>query len=195
AQASFERATRLPFRSDGVIDLDRWEVMNNLGRIRQMKHKYGEAENAFKQALQLADAVLGPANPTLALVHDNLGSLYTEMQRFTEAENQFHQSLAIFEQAGSQFQAFAVAHTLYELARTYVAEHNEVRAQPLLERAAVMARQQRAGAELPEAPMIFDLYAKVLEDLSKSAEAGNMQAEARRARAARSFTVPVRSLN
>jgi hypothetical protein len=47
---------------------------------------------------------------------------------------------------------------------------------------------------MPEIAEIFDMYSRVLKDLSNTSEAEHLQSEARRVRAAMAFTVPVGNL-
>ena len=63
-------------------------------------------------------------------------------RRFSEAEKHFRLSLAIFQSANVPGGDAVLMHTLYALARTYVREHQEPRAEPLLAQATTIARKQ-----------------------------------------------------
>jgi tetratricopeptide (TPR) repeat protein len=194
AERSFTRATLLPCDSNPLRNGGRWEILANLGRVFQIRHQMAKAEEAYSQSLQLAEQKLSAGHPATARLHDNLGSLYTELGRFSEAEKHFQLSLAILQNANMPGDDPTRMHTLYELARTYVGDHQEARAEPLLAQATTIARKHAAAGDLPEIAEILDMYSKVLKDLSNASEAEHLQSEARRVRAAMAFTVPVGSL-
>ncbi len=73
--------------------------------------------------------------------------------------------------------------TLYGLGETYRRENNAVRAEEMLARASEIARKLVRPAEMPEVVEVLDTYAKVLNDLSHSAEARRLEMEAQRIRA------------
>jgi tetratricopeptide (TPR) repeat protein len=194
AEASFARAAGFPIKPGGPNDAGLWQIMNNLGKAYEAKHEYQKAEDAFNRSLQLARVQLGEANAEMAILHGNLGGLYGETGRFEEAEYQFLRSLGILQLRATPFDDLALMHTLYAFARSCVAQKNETRAEPMLARAAAIARKQVSLGEMPEVSEIFELYSKVLMDLSNASEAEQVRAEARRVRAAMAFTVPVRTL-
>jgi tetratricopeptide (TPR) repeat protein len=194
AASSFARAALLPWDPNTLGNAGRWEILNNLGRVYQIRHQTVKAEQAYSQSLHLAELQMGSGHPAIAILHTNLGSFYSDMGRFGEAEKHFQLSLAIFRSANVSGSDAALMHTLYELARTYVGEHQEARAEPLLAQATTIARKHTTTDETPEIAEIFDMYSRVLKDLSKASEADHLQLEARRVRAAMAFTVPVDSL-
>jgi len=194
AEGFFSRAAVLPVSSDHPDEIGLWQIQNNLGKVYQAKHQYSKAEDAFKQSLQLGEAPFGRRNWNVAVIYDNLGGLYVEMGRIGEAQDQFLLALGMLVRPATSFDDLALMHTLYQLARTCIAQNNETRALPLLERAATIARKRVAATEMPEVSEILDMYSNVLRDLSYPAEAEHVQSEARKVRAAMAFTVPARSL-
>jgi len=194
AERSFTRAASLPWDPDTLGNAGRWEILSNMGRVYQIRHLMVKAEEAYSQSLHLAELQMGAGHPAIALLHTNLGTFYSNMGRFSEAEKHFQLSLAIFESANVFGGDATLMHTLYELAGTYIREHQEARAEPLLAQATTIARKHTAAGEMPEIAEIFDMYSRVLKDLSNASEAEHLQSEARRARAALAFTVPVGSL-
>jgi tetratricopeptide (TPR) repeat protein len=194
AEGFFSRAAALPVSSDRPDEIGLWQMQNNLAKVYQARHQYGKAEDAFKRALQLCETQLSPGNPSVVVLYDNLGALYLELGRIEEAQDQFLRGLGILARPASSFDDLALMHTLYQLARTCIAQNNQTRALPILERAATIARKRVAATEMPEISEILETYSKVLRDLSKPAEAEHVQSEARKVRAAMTFTVPVRSL-
>lgn len=193
-EGDIDKAANSFTHAAAVLSPGQWEIVNNLGHVYQIKRQYAKAEESYKESLQLAQNRMGPEHPNLRILHDSLGSLYADMGRFTDAENQFQQNLALFEHAELSFGETALMHTLYELARVCVARNQEARAQPLLERAAAIARKHTNPGEMPEATEIFEMYSRVLKDLSNASEAEHVESEARRLRATMAFTVPVGNL-
>jgi tetratricopeptide (TPR) repeat protein len=194
AESCFTRAALIRWDSNTPGSGGRWEVLSNMGRVYQIRHQTTKAGEAYSQALHLAELQLGTGHPAVATLHNNLGSFYTDMGRFSEAEKHFQLSLAILQNAHMPANDAIIMHTLYELAGTYVREHLVSRAEPLLAQATTIARKRTVAVEMPEVAEIFELYSRVLNDLSNASEAEHLQSEARRVRAAMAFTVPVRSL-
>jgi tetratricopeptide (TPR) repeat protein len=194
AESSFTRAALLPWDSNTIGSGGRWEILSNMGRVYEIRHQAAKAEKAYSQALHLAELQLGTDHPAIATLHNNLGSLYTDLERFSEAEQHLQVSLAILQDANMPGGNAILMHTLHELAGTYVRNHQESRAEPLLAQATSIARKHTAAVEMPEVAEIFELYSRVLNDLSNASEAEHLQSDARRVRAAMAFTVPVGSL-
>ena len=81
---------------------------------------------------------------------------------------------------------------LYGLGKTYMKENDPIRAEPMLRRAADIARRnQKPPFLIPEILHVLDDYATVLRDLWNP-DADLLRAEAERIRAATAFTVRVR---
>lgn len=187
AAGSFKRAAALT--SAGA-----WQVRNNLGHIYEARREYAKAEGEYQESLRLLFTRLGHEHPSVAVVRNNLGELYFEIMRYNDAAEQFEQSLAILERSDTSPGDTIIMDTLYQLARTRVAQHDEVRAQPLLARASAIARKHSNPADMPVTAEIFDMYSRVLKNQSNSAEAEHADADARRVRATMAFTVPLASL-
>ena len=80
--------------------------------------------------------------------------------------------------------------TLHGLAKTYIEEHDAAGAEPLLIRAAEIARVRAPQrADTAEAIEVLETYSKVLSDVRKPIEAQRVHDEARRLRAAMTLTV------
>ena len=71
------------------------DSFNNLAMIYRKRHKYAEAEQAYKRSLAITEQFFGHVHPDTALTRENLGVLYTEMRRSRDAQDQLLQSLAI----------------------------------------------------------------------------------------------------
>ena len=83
---------------------------------------------------------------------------------------------------------------LYGLGKTYMMENDPIRAEPMLGRAADIARRnQNQPFMIPEILHVLDDYEAVLRNRWNSEDADLLDAEAQRIRAAAAFTVRVRS--
>jgi tetratricopeptide (TPR) repeat protein len=187
AENSFSHAAAFP--TD-----DLWQTLSNLGHVYHIRRQFAQADVAYQRSLHLAATRLGANHPTLSNIHDSLGSLYLDMGRLSDAENHFQQSLTLLENSERSSDNLLMMHSMYQLAKTYVMQKDENRAQPLLAKAAAMARTHSHSNDMPEIVEIFDMYARVLKDLSNVSESEHVQTEARKVRATMAFTVPVSSL-
>ena len=79
----------------GKVDPGVADSFNNLAMIYRKRHKYAEAEQAYKRSLAITEQFFGHVHPDTALTRENLGVLYTEMRRSRDAQDQLLQSLAI----------------------------------------------------------------------------------------------------
>jgi tetratricopeptide (TPR) repeat protein len=195
AEKLFLAASGFQFTPSNPLDVDQWQILNNLGRLYQFTNKYEKAEDLYKRALQLVEVRRGPSHPGLSVVLDNLGMLYARTGRYREAESQFQRSLAILEHSRMSFDAIFMMRTLYGLGEAYRRQNDAVRAEEMLARAAEIARRLVRPSEMPEVVEILDSDAKVLNDLSHSAEAQRLEMEAERIRATMAYTVPLGNAN
>jgi tetratricopeptide (TPR) repeat protein len=168
---------------------DLGEVLNNLGYVYQAKRKLEKAEDAYRRSLQFRETRYGSSHLRLAATLTNLGALYSDTGHYTDAEQSFQQSLAILEREESPFNQAAVMHALYGLAKLYIRENDEKRADVPLARAAAIARKLQIPGEMPAALEILETYSRVLAHLSNQQEAERVQTEAKRIRATMAFTV------
>src|SRR5262249_38664104 len=150
------------------LDVDLWQVLNNLGRIYHITKRYGKAEDAYRQALQLAEIRLGRSHPSLSVTLDNLGLLYAETGRYGEAEAQHQRSLAVLEQSELPVDEIFVMRALYGLGDTYLRQGDRPRAQAALARAAKIASRRVLPSDMIEALDVLDLYGKALNNSSNS---------------------------
>jgi tetratricopeptide (TPR) repeat protein len=191
----FLQASGFQFTPSNPLDVDQWQIVNNLGRLYQSTKKYTKAEDFYRRALQLAEVRRGRSHPAISVVLDNLGILYARTGRYQEAELQLQRSLAILEHSSTSFDAIFMMRTLYGLGETYRRQNNAVRAEEMLARASEIARRLVRPAEMPEVVEVLDTYAKVLNDLSHSAEAHRLEMEAQRIRATMVYTVALGNAN
>ena len=128
--------------------------------------------------------------PTLT----NLATLCIELKRYKEAESYFQRSLQILAQTETGTYEYRLMEALYGRGRTYMKENDPSRAEPMLRRAADIARRnEHQPFMIPEILHVLDDYAAVLRDLWNPQDADLLHAEAQRIRAAAAFTVRARS--
>ena len=190
AESSFLRAAAEIRDSPVTLQQpDIGEVLNNLGYVYQAKGKLEKAEGAYKQSLQVREARFGSSHFRLTSPLTNLGVLYTDTGHYKEAEQSFQRSLSILEQEEARFTQATIMHTLYGLARLYIRENDEKRADVPLARAAAIARGLQTPGEVAATLEILETYSRVLAHLSNQQESQRVQTEARRIRATMAFTV------
>jgi tetratricopeptide (TPR) repeat protein len=194
AEKLFIQAADLQFTARDPLDVDQWQVVNNLGRVYESTRRYAKAEETYLRALELAELRCGNAHPNLTVVLDNLGLLYLRIGRYDQAEAQFQRSLAIVNRSTMIFDSLLLMRTFYGLGETYRRQHDSHRAEPILARAAEIARRRSKVTEMPEVLSVLNSYIAVLQDLSHSEEARRFETEAQRIRATMAYTVPVGNL-
>jgi tetratricopeptide (TPR) repeat protein len=152
-------------------------------------HQYAKAEDMYKRSLGLVEARYGDADPNITRILENLGSLDISTRHYTEAENYFQRSIAILEDSDRTDERLMLE-ALYGLGKTYAAQRDMLRAEPLLARAAEMVRRNvLLPTDILEAVEVLETYSKVLAELSKPLESQRAQSEAQRIRASMAFTV------
>jgi tetratricopeptide (TPR) repeat protein len=194
AKTYLARAAQIIPASIEPQDLTAEDILNNLARVYQNSGESRKAEQTYKHALELTEMRLGPSHPNLALTLTNLGNLCIEMKRYKDAESYFQRSLQILAQPETLTDEYRLMEALSLLGKTYMKENDPGRAEPMLRRAADIARRhQNQPFWIPEIPYVLDDYAAVLRDLWNSEDADVLHAEAQRIRAAAAFTVRVKS--
>jgi tetratricopeptide (TPR) repeat protein len=195
AEKFFLRASAIQFTPSNPLDVDQWQILNNLGNLYQHTRKYAKAEDVYTHALQLAEVRRGPSHPALSVVLGDLGMLYVRIGRYQEAESRLQRSREILEHSRVSYDPIFMMRTLYGLGETYHHENDPSRAEEMLARATEIARKLTLPTEMPEVLEVLNSYAKVLNELSHSAEAERLQAEVQRIRAAMAYTVPLGNAN
>jgi tetratricopeptide (TPR) repeat protein len=109
--------------------------------------KYDEALPLTERAVALAEEVLGPEHPKVAVSLNNLAELYRLKSNHERAESSLQRALAISEKAlGAEHPA--VAESLNNLARLYRVTGKFERAEPLFQRA-LSINEKALGPEHP----------------------------------------------
>jgi len=175
-------------------ELSAEDILNNLAGVYQSSGESRKAEQTYKRALQLTEMRLGPSHPNVAPTLTNLGALCVELKRYKEAESYFQSSVQILAQPETGTNEYRLMEALYGLGKTYMKEHDPIRAEPTLRRAVDIGRRNQNQLFLiPEILHLLDDYEVVLRDLRNPEDADLLHAEAQRIRAAAAFTVRVRS--
>jgi tetratricopeptide (TPR) repeat protein len=194
AKTYLARAAQIIPASTEPRTLSGEDILTNLAIVYQSSGESRKAEQTFKRALELTEIRLGPSDPNLAPTLTNLGTLCIELKRYKEAESYFQRSLQTLAQPETATNEYRLMEALYGLGKTYMKENDEIRAEPMLRRAADIARRnQNPPFLVPEILHVLDDYAAVLRDQWNPEEADLLHAEAQRIRAAAAFTVRVRS--
>lgn len=79
-------------QAPGVASWVRCELANDLGTVRDVQGRWSEAASFYQESLELLEAKLGKADPSLVAPLNNVATIYARMGRLTE-------SLTIFERA------------------------------------------------------------------------------------------------
>ena len=185
AENSFEQAARIDGASNSALDV----ALTNLGSLYQRQRQFAKAEAVYNRSLEVTERRLGNAHPSLSITLHKLGSLFTSLGRYKDAKARFERGMAILEASGLSNGKLAMQ-TLHGLAKTYIEEHDAAGAEPLLMRAAEIARVRAPQpADTAEAIDVLETYSKVLGDVRKPVEAQRVHDEARRLRASMTLTV------
>jgi tetratricopeptide (TPR) repeat protein len=110
--------------------------------------KYQEAEAKGKEALALAEKLLGPNNVNTGTSLNNLALLYWVQGRFADAESLYKRALAIIEKAQGPDHP-STATSLNNLAALYRAQGRYAEAEPLYKRALAI-REKALGPDHPD---------------------------------------------
>ena|SRR5215510_7858228 len=169
------------------------DILNNLARAYHSSGERAKAEEAYRKALKIAETRLGSLHPNLVIGLTNLGDLCNDLGHYDEAEDYFQRTLIILQRSANVFDETRVMEALHGLSKTYLLKHDLIRAEPLLGRAAEIARQNvNQAIMIPEILHILDDYTKLLSELRRPADADRLHAEAQRIRATAAFTVQVK---
>jgi tetratricopeptide (TPR) repeat protein len=194
AKTYLARAAQIIPASIEPGELSAEDILNNLAGVYQNSGESRKAEQTYKRALELTERRLGPSHPNVAPTLTSLGALSVELRRYKEAESYFQRSLQIMSQPETVTNEYRLMQALYGLGKTYMKENDPSRAEPMLRRAADIARRnQNQPFLIPEILHLLDDYEAVLRNLWNPEDADRLHAEAQRIRAATAFTVRVRS--
>ncbi|MBZ5601981.1 MAG: tetratricopeptide repeat protein [Acidobacteriia bacterium] len=177
ARETLERAAA--FEKD---DLHAARVWINLAMVDQAEHRWPEAEEMLRKALDVRERELGPANRDVAVVLNDLGVLLQSRKRPAEAEPLLERALSIWQAALGEMHPWVAAgfHNLgvlfMQLGRTQEAEKRLSKALDIA--AAVLPMNH------PNLTAYMTSYAHLLRETGRKGEAKRLEASAARSREA-----------
>lgn len=161
--------------SDDVDDLDLASLYLKIGLLERAQGDAAAARDAYAEALQRQQSVLGPDHPKLATAHNNLGSLAAEDERFDEARRHFKLSLRIRRAALGPSHP-DTAGSMLNLANLWAMEHQREKAAAAYEKVEDVLRR-RAVREYPLAVALTN-HAAIERDLGRPERAEALAREA-----------------
>ena len=120
-------------------------LFNRAGRYLWERGRYREAQTVLESALAIANRVLGPDHPDVALSLSNLANVHFYQGRYGDAQDLYERALAIRERAFGADHPL-VATSLNNLASIYKERGQDDKARPLYERALAI-REHTLGSE------------------------------------------------
>ncbi|MEO1395832.1 MAG: tetratricopeptide repeat-containing protein [Cyanobacteria bacterium J06634_5] len=142
---------------------DHPDVVNGLAdaaSLCECQGRYGEAEQLYKQVIELKQRRLGTDHLDVAVNLSDLAKLYCLQHRYHEAQPLFEQALSI-----RQNYLFAynpeIGDTLYQLAKVHCHQAQYGKAEPLFQQALTIFRQQ-FGPRHPRAQAVYTDLMKMI---------------------------------
>src|SRR5262249_37722991 len=145
AKTYLARAAQIIPASTEPRNLRGEDVLTNLAIVYESSGESRKAEQTFKRALELTEIRLGPSHPSAVPTLTNLGTLCIELKRYKEAESYFQRSLQMLGQPETAANEYRLMEALYGLGKTYMKENDPIRAEPMLRRAADIARRNQTA--------------------------------------------------
>jgi len=174
-----------------VIDYSRsmqGTARNNLGNLYHNLRKFTEAEESYKEALEiyrkLAEKDPGAYLPDVATTQNNLGALYSDLRKFTEAEELYKEALEIRRKLAEKDPGAYlpdVATTQNNLGNLYSNLRKFTEAEESYKEALEIYRklaERDPGAYLPDVAMTQNNLGALYSDLRKFTEAEESYKEA-----------------
>ena len=162
-------------------DLRRAMTLNDLADICILEDRHPEAEVLYRQATEVMEAALGSDHLDLAGHLATVAAFYAEQGIYPEAEPRYERAVAILETALGWADPDLAANRA-ALASVYYHQGLLAEAEPLYERslAVLELALEPDNVRLAE---ILEEYAGLLRATNRGAEAGPLEARARRIRA------------
>lgn len=124
------------------------DLLNGIGRIRDLGGDYGQAESLYQRALGIQEKTLGAEDPNVATTLTNLGALYQTKGDYKQAEQLLQRALTIREKAKGPEEAIFVIQSLKSLASLYETKGDYEKAGLLLQRV-VTTLEKMTGGDSP----------------------------------------------
>jgi tetratricopeptide (TPR) repeat protein len=148
----------------------------NLAGVREVRHRYAEAEAAYKEALAIVRKRQN-ADRALVPILTDLGALYTETKRYAEALDHLERSLSVCRRlfGGDHPETIRV---LLNLSTLYAKTGQLAEAERCAKQALASARR-RLGPEHRVTGLVLSQYGVVLRRLGRKGEAKELAKQAR----------------
>ena len=166
----------------GAHDLTFASTLYNLAILRRQQGRLAEAEQLYRQALEIREREESPNHPDVATTLNNLAGLEAAQGNYDAAQPLLERALAIRQTALGSEHALT-AQSLSNLALVYAAQGRAADAEPLYRRALSIlgtADEPQQG----DLERVLDNYAALLHETGRDAEAEQFEARARVMRAA-----------
>ncbi len=130
--------------------------------------KFGEADKALNESMELSERVLKDGSDVCAIVHSNLGELRLHQQRFNDAETHAKKALQIFEKY-SPLNKVRIGTTEFTLAKALIAQNKLAEAQIPMKESMKFIELKVVGLPMKENVLLTDAELAVrLNDLSSA---------------------------
>lgn len=156
---------------DGIDDEPvvriRVQTLGNAARIERDRARYAVAEGLLREALVLAERVLGPEDADVAFTLNHLGIVHKHQGRFDDGEIVYRRALAILEANKTGVELASIYHNLGGLEHARGRPEHGVR----WARKSVAVREAALGADHPTVAADVAALAALLADLEEYEEA------------------------
>ena len=161
AEGTFLRALQVREAALGPDSPELLSTLDSLAYVYFGQKKYMEAESAYKRLLSLWESSAGPRHPMVALTLDKMAEFYAFQQRYAEAEKAASAALTLRGEAHLA--------SLNQIGRVLLMEAKLAEAVDLYQHAIEIGDLVKASDESLDP--LLRIYAKVLAELDRSAEA------------------------
>ncbi len=146
----------------GLVEDEAAQLLLCLGSYRYQRAYYQEAEQYFKQALQIFQALAGSEHPGISYALNSLALLYHRRGHYQQAETAYQRALELRETAKEPDQ-HAVAQAYNNLANVFKDQGKVLQATELLRRA-IEIDEQALGKNHPETAKIMSNLAFIYDE-------------------------------
>jgi tetratricopeptide (TPR) repeat protein len=157
----------------GDFEKSHQELLFNVGECFLISGKYAEAEQMYRQTLELGEKVLGLEHPDTLTSMNNLAVVLRSQGKYAEAKQMHRQELELREKV----LGLEHPHTLTSMNNLAVVLHNQGKYAEAeqMHRQVLELREKVLGQEHPDTLNSMNNLAEVLDDQGKYVEAGQMQ--------------------
>jgi tetratricopeptide (TPR) repeat protein len=179
AEPILQRAVTVKENVLGPDHPDFARALLDLGTLYRLKNEHAKAEPPIRRAVAILEKALGPEHPEVAGNLTNLGGRLRDQGKFAEAEPILKRALTIREKILPRNHP-DVVRSMLGLANLYADQKKYVEAEPIFQRCVTVLDTIKAyGTGYPNLPDTLRLYANVLRNTGRTAEAEATEARAR----------------